>query len=55
MAIFLVFFGALRFLIELFRADYRGGTGVLSVTQIIALGAVGLGLFLFHHRRSHVR
>ncbi|MDO4768614.1 MAG: prolipoprotein diacylglyceryl transferase [Pseudomonadota bacterium] len=55
MAVFLVFFGAFRFLIELFRADYRGGSGVLSVTQIIALGAVGLGLFLFHHRRGHVR
>jgi phosphatidylglycerol:prolipoprotein diacylglycerol transferase len=55
MAVFLILFGAFRFLIELFRADYRGGTGILSVTQIIALCAVGLGIFLFHHRKNHVR
>ena len=55
MGIFLALFGALRFVIELFRADYRGDFGPVSVTQFIALGAVALGLFIIQHRRSHVR
>jgi phosphatidylglycerol:prolipoprotein diacylglycerol transferase len=55
MGIFLVLFGALRYTIELFRADYRGDFGPISVTQLIALGAVGLGIYIILHRRRHVR
>ncbi len=55
MGIFLVLFGTLRFVIELFRADYRGDFGPVSVTQLIALGGVSLGLFIIQHRRGHVR
>ena len=55
MGVFLVLFGAFRYVIELFRADYRGDLGPLSVTQLIALGAVGLGVFIILHRRRNVR
>ena len=55
MGVFLVLFGAFRYVIELFRADYRGDLGPLSVTQLIALGAMGLGIFIILHRRRHVR
>ena len=54
MGIFLILFGLFRFLIELFRSDYRGDFGPISVTQLIALGAAGLGFFIIHHRRRHV-
>lgn len=54
MGVFLMLFGMFRFLIELFRADYRGELGVLSVTQLIALGAVALGGYILYHRRFHV-
>ena len=55
MGIFLVLFGSFRYVIELFRADYRGDFGPISVTQFIALGAVALGIFIIIHRRRHVR
>lgn len=55
MGIFLILFGTLRFVIEIFRSDYRGDFGPISVTQLIALAAVGLGLFIIQHRRSHDR
>lgn len=55
MGIFLALFGSFRFVIELFRSDYRGDLGPISVTQLIALAAVGLGVFLIVHRRRHVR
>lgn len=55
MGVFLVLFGILRFVIEIFRADYRGDFGPVSVTQLIALGAVGLGLFIIQYRRTHDR
>jgi len=55
MGIFLMLFGAFRFVIELYRADYRGDFGPVSVTQFIALGAVALGAFIFHYRRPDVR
>jgi phosphatidylglycerol:prolipoprotein diacylglycerol transferase len=54
MGIFLALFGSFRFIIELFRADYRGDFGPISVTQVIALGAVCLGLFIIQHRRRNV-
>lgn len=55
MGVFLVLFGAFRYVIELFRADYRGDLGPLSVTQLIAMGAVGLGVFIILHRRRNDR
>lgn len=55
MGIFLILFGAMRFVIELFRADYRGELGLLSVTQLIALGGVALGVFIMYNRRHYVR
>lgn len=55
MGLFLILFGAFRFVIEIFRADYRGNFGPVSVTQFIALCAVGLGVFIILHRRRHVR
>ncbi len=55
MGIFLALFGTFRFVIEIFRADYRGDFGPISVTQIIALGAVALGLFIIQYRRTHAR
>ena len=54
MGLFLILFGAFRYVIELFRADYRGDFGPVSVTQFIALCAVGLGVFIILRRR-HVR
>jgi phosphatidylglycerol---prolipoprotein diacylglyceryl transferase len=54
MGIFLALFGTMRFVIELFRADYRGDFGPVSVTQLIALCAAGLGLFIIQHRRRNV-
>lgn len=55
MGLLLILFGAFRYVIELFRADYRGELGPLSVTQLIAVVAVCLGIFILYHRRNHVR
>lgn len=55
MGLFLVLFGGFRYVIELFRSDYRGDFGPVSVTQFIALCAVGLGIFIILKRKSHVR
>ena len=55
MGIFLVLFGAFRYVIELFRSDYRGDFGPISVTQFIALCAVTLGVYLIFIRNRHVR
>lgn len=55
MGIFLILFGAFRFVIELFRSDYRGDFGPISVTQLIAMAGIGLGIFIILHRRRHVR
>lgn len=55
MGVFLILFGGFRFLIELFRADYRGDFGPISVTQVIALGGMALGLFIIWHRSRHAR
>ncbi|NCD25039.1 MAG: prolipoprotein diacylglyceryl transferase [Deltaproteobacteria bacterium] len=54
MGIFLIMFAAFRFVIELFRSDYRGDFGPISVTQLIALGAIALGCFIIYSRRRHV-
>jgi phosphatidylglycerol:prolipoprotein diacylglycerol transferase len=53
---FVTGYGVLRGLIEVFRADVdRGGIGVLSTSQLIALLTFGLGLFGFHVLRSDRR
>lgn len=50
---YLVGYGALRFVIEIFRGDPRGSVfgGVLSTSQFIALIAVAAGLALWALRR----
>lgn len=55
MGVFLALFASFRYVIEMFRADYRGDLGIISVTQLIALGGILLGLFIIYHRRHHVR
>lgn len=55
MGIFLMLFGSFRFVIEMFRADYRGELGLMSVTQLIALSGVILGFLIIVYRRKHVR
>ncbi|NCC24604.1 MAG: prolipoprotein diacylglyceryl transferase [Deltaproteobacteria bacterium] len=47
MGLFLIQFAIFRFIIEFFRDDYRGHVGFLSVTQVLAICAFGLGLWLF--------
>ena len=46
-AMYLICYGIGRFIIEFFRADYRGSLGVFSTSQIISfvIVAVGAGLF----------
>ncbi|WP_029322626.1 prolipoprotein diacylglyceryl transferase [Butyrivibrio sp. AE3004] len=46
-AMYLVMYGIGRFIIEFFRADYRGSIGVLSTSQIISFVIVSIGAFLF--------
>lgn len=55
MGIFLIMFAAFRFIIELFRSDYRGDLGFISVTQLIALAGIALGAYIIYIRRNHVR
>ena len=42
----LIGYGAVRFALELLRADPRGGLGALSTSQIIAVPAVAIGAWL---------
>ena len=41
---------AFRLLIECFRADFRGELGPFTVTQVLALGILGLGAGLLVHK-----
>ncbi len=50
-ATFVGLYGVLRFIIEFFRSDDRGGFAGLSTSQWIALFMVG-GAVLIHYRRS---
>ena len=44
--LFLILFSAFRFIIEFFRADYRGELGPLSMTQFITLVFFAIGIYL---------
>ncbi|TIH12174.1 prolipoprotein diacylglyceryl transferase [Marinifilum sp. JC120] len=44
--LFLVLFSMFRFIIEFFRADYRGELGPLSMTQFITLVFFAIGIYL---------
>lgn len=51
--LFLTAYGALRFVIEFYRGDFRGHLGVFSTTQWMALAALAAGvLIIFLRRRS---
>jgi phosphatidylglycerol:prolipoprotein diacylglycerol transferase len=52
MGLFLILYAFFRFSIEFFRGDYRGSIGILSVTQILALGLFILGLWVIYKRRA---
>ena len=52
--LFLILFSVCRFIIEFFRADYRGKFGPLSLTQFLTLIILLIGfylLFVHKHRR----
>ncbi|WP_421901972.1 prolipoprotein diacylglyceryl transferase [Maridesulfovibrio sp.] len=44
--LFLILFSVFRFIIEFFRADYRGELGPLSMTQFITLVFFAIGIYL---------
>ncbi len=46
LCLWLIGYGVLRFVLEFFRGDsYRGFVGTLSVSQVLALVSIGLGLW----------
>jgi len=50
---YLVFYGAMRFVVEIYRGDFRGDTyfGVFSVSQLIGMGMIVTGILLNAMRR----
>lgn len=46
-AAYLMLYGVGRFIIEFFRADYRGSIGVLSTSQIISIFIVAGGIIFY--------
>lgn len=46
-AMYLLLYGVGRFLVEFLRNDYRGSIGVLSTSQIISIGIVAAGIFMY--------
>jgi phosphatidylglycerol:prolipoprotein diacylglycerol transferase len=54
-AVFVAFLGAyalLRFVLEYYRADDRGGIGPLSTSQLIGLAVAGACVFLFRYLKQ---
>ena len=49
--LYLIFYSIGRFIIEFFRADYRGSVGILSTSQFISLFTVIIGFVLFFRAR----
>lgn len=45
-AMYLILYGIGRFIIEFFRADYRGSIGPLSTSQIISIAMVAIGIVM---------
>lgn len=52
MGLFLILFTTARFVIEFFRADYRGEVGPFSATQLAYAGFLVLGVWLVLQHRS---
>lgn len=52
-AAYLLSYGIWRFVIEFFRADPRGGIGLLSTSQIISIFAAALGIFALIRARAY--
>ncbi|WP_026526463.1 prolipoprotein diacylglyceryl transferase [Butyrivibrio sp. VCD2006] len=46
-AMYLMLYGVGRFIIEFFRADYRGSIGAFSTSQIISMVMVAIGACMF--------
>lgn len=51
-ALYLINYGVGRFVIEFFRADYRGEVGIFSTSQFISLFVVAIGLVLMFYKRK---
>lgn len=51
----LVLYGALRFALEMVRADERGSLGPLSTSQVISIPLVALGVYLIVRVRQRAR
>ena len=54
-ALYLILYSIGRFIIEMFRDDYRGSVGVLSTSQFISIGMFIIGLVLFFWKRKAVQ
>ena len=52
MAVYLIGYGIIRFVIEFFRADYRGEIWLLSISQYISILLVVAGMILFFKKGS---
>ncbi len=50
--LFLASYGALRFVVEIFRGDERTMLGVLSLNQVVALAACGVGAAMLLRRAA---
>ena len=46
-AMYLVFYGIGRFLVEFLRNDYRGSIGIFSTSQAISFGIVAIGALMY--------
>ncbi|OIP30171.1 MAG: hypothetical protein AUK47_25770 [Deltaproteobacteria bacterium CG2_30_63_29] len=51
----LIFYGLVRFTVEFWRADQRGGIGIFSTSQWISFPLVGLGVFLLYWGAKRAR
>ena len=54
-ALYLILYSIGRFIIEMFRDDYRGSVGALSTSQFISIGMFIIGLVLFFWKRKAVQ
>lgn len=52
-AVYLIGYGIIRFVIEFFRADYRGEIWVLSISQYISILAILGGIILFFKKNKN--
>ncbi len=52
MGALLILYAIFRFGIEFFRGDYRGDLGLLSITQLLAIGMMLLGTYILVSRKK---